>query len=148
MAAAIPLAIKALPFIQTAAAVKGVYDANKARKEAQAAQAQNIAQAQAQSAAMEAQMAEQTKAQQETAAAAKAKLEAEQAKYAEEKATADKTATELAAKVDEERRKAGERSASAIRARTRGGRRALLSEARLNPEVGILGTQSNNLTGM
>lgn len=148
MAAAIPWVVKALPYIQTAAAVKGVYDANKARNDAKAAQAQNIAQAQAQSAAMEAQMAEQTKAQQETAAAAKAKLEAEQAKYAEEKATADKTATELAAKADEERRKAGERSASAIRARTRGGRRALLSEARLNPEVGILGTQSNNLTGM
>lgn len=139
---------EALPYITTALAGKSTYDANKARREAKAAQEKNIVQAQQQASAMEAQMAEQTKAQQAAAAAAKAKLEAEQAKYAEEKATADKTATELAAKVDQERRQAGERSASAIRARTRGGRRALLSEARLNPEVGILGTQSNNLTGM
>jgi hypothetical protein len=96
---------------------------------------------------MEAQMAEQTKAQQDAAAAAKTRLETEQAKYAEEKATADKQASDLAARVEQERRESGQRMSASIRARTRGGRRALLSEARLTPEVGVLGGGST-LGGM
>jgi hypothetical protein len=41
------------------------------------------------------------------------------------------------AAADEERRKAAASEASALKARTRGGRRALLSQERLTPELGV-----------
>ena len=128
-------------------AAQMAYEGARAVETAQTAQAQNIAQAQEQAAQVQAQMQEQTKAQQAAAETAKARLQAEQAKYAEEKATADKVAADLAAKVEEERRISGQKASAAMRARTRGGRRALLSEARLNPEVGVLGG-GNTLGGM
>jgi hypothetical protein len=41
------------------------------------------------------------------------------------------------AAADEERRKAAQQEASALRARTRGGRRSLLSQERMTPELGV-----------
>jgi hypothetical protein len=49
----------------------------------------------------------------------------------------EKKAKEVQAAADEERRKAAQSEASALTARTRGGRRALLSQERLTPELGI-----------
>jgi len=44
------------------------------------------------------------------------------------------------AAADEERRKAAASEASALRARTRGGRRSLLSQERMTPELGVEAT--------
>jgi hypothetical protein len=49
----------------------------------------------------------------------------------------EKKSKEVQAAADEERRKAAQSEASALKARTRGGRRALLSQERLTPELGI-----------
>ena len=49
----------------------------------------------------------------------------------------EKKSKEVQAAADEERRKAAASEASALKARTRGGRRALLSQERLTPELGI-----------
>jgi hypothetical protein len=55
-------------------------------------------------------------------------------------------AREVQAAADEERRKAAAAEASALKARTRGGRRSLLSQERLTPELGVTGPQLG--TGM
>lgn len=146
MAAAAPV----LPYIATFAAVKTAYDANKAQKEAKAMAATAQAQQQEQSriaqenaSAMQAQMEAQTRAQQAAADAARQRLEAEQNRYAEEKATMEAEAKKRAQEIEAQRRDMAEREAGRIRARVRGGRRMLLSDARLNPEVGMLGGQTN-----
>ena len=58
----------------------------------------------------------------------------------------ERKAQEVQAAADEERRKAAQSEASALRARTRGGRRSLLSQERLTPELGVTGSQLG--TGM
>ena len=49
----------------------------------------------------------------------------------------EKKAKEVQAAADEERRKAAASEASALKARTRGGRRSLLSGERMDAELGI-----------
>ncbi len=46
----------------------------------------------------------------------------------------------MAQELEAERRKMGSEESSRMKARIRGGKRALLSEERLAPEVGMLGT--------
>jgi hypothetical protein len=58
----------------------------------------------------------------------------------------ERKAKEIQGQIDEERRKAAETQATQLRARTRGGRRALLSQERLTPELGI--TQDTLGAGM
>jgi hypothetical protein len=58
----------------------------------------------------------------------------------------ERKAKEIQGQIDEERRKAAEQQATQLRARTRGGRRALLSQERLTPELGI--TQDTLGAGM
>lgn len=134
---------QAIPFIQAAATAKMAIDADRARREANAARDAQLAQQRQANAQIEAQMAEQTKAQQMAAEAAKSQLQAQQAQYAEQKAQADTTAKQMADQLATERQQSAEREASRIRARVRGGRRSLLSDTRLTPEVGMLGGSSN-----
>ena len=49
----------------------------------------------------------------------------------------DRKAKEVQEAADEERRKAAAAEASALRARTRGGRRSLLSGERMDAELGV-----------
>jgi len=49
-------------------------------------------------------------------------------------------AKEVQAAAEEERRKAAAAEASALKARTRGGRRSLLSQERMDSELGISST--------
>ena len=49
----------------------------------------------------------------------------------------ERKAKEVQAAADEERRKAAAAEASALRARTRGGRRSLLSGERMDAELGL-----------
>jgi hypothetical protein len=58
----------------------------------------------------------------------------------------ERKAKEIQGQIDEERRKAAEQQATQLKARTRGGRRALLSQERLTPELGI--TQDTLGAGM
>lgn len=140
----------AVPYVMAAAAVKTAYDANKARQEAKAMNAAALTQQQEQAkiaqenaSAMQSQMEAQTRAQEAAAAAAREQLAAQQAKYAEEKASMEAEAKKRAEELEAQRRDMAEREAGRLKARIRGGRRALLSDARLNPEVGMLGGGTN-----
>ncbi len=72
--------------------------------------------------------------------AAKATLAQQQQQYAEQKTAMERQAADQAAALDAERRKIAERESSQMAARRRAGRRALLSDTRLNPELGITAT--------
>ena len=74
---------------------------------------------------------------QQQADTAKQAFEASQAQYAQNKLAMDQKAKEVQAAADEERRKAAQQEASALRARIRGGRRSLLSDARMDAELGV-----------
>lgn len=120
-----------------------VYQANEARKSA--AKARNASAAEARTATS--QMQQQIAAQQEQAKVARERLSAETAKYAEQKASLEAEAKATAATLEAERRKLGEEESSKLRARVRSGRRALLSDVRINPEMGVLGADSTGSLG-
>lgn len=132
-----------------AAAVIGssLYTANEAsnaRKAAEREQRKALAAQEAQAAAMRGEVAKQTAeyskqsaALQQQANLAKEQFAASQAQYAESKLAMDAKAREVQAAADEERRKSAMQEASALRARTRGGRRSLLSQERMTPELGV-----------
>lgn len=132
-----------------AAAVIGssLYTANEAsnaRKAVEREQRKALAAQEAQAAAMRGEVAKQTAeyskqsaALQQQANLAKEQFAASQAQYAESKLAMDAKAREVQAAADEERRKSAMQEASALRARTRGGRRSLLSQERMTPELGV-----------
>lgn len=122
--------------------------ATKAADEARAQQDQALQQARADAAAMQEQVARQTAAQEQAAQAAREQLAAQQRQYEEEKASMAKKAAELAAKQEADRRDMAERESARLKARIRGGRRMLLSDARLTPELGVLGGQASLAGGM
>lgn len=123
-------------FIAGAMLLGSAYQASEARKSARAARAV----AEREAAILEQQTRAQIEAQQETANLARERLSTEKAKYEEQKAAMEKESTRIAQELEAERRKMGEQESSKMRARIRGGKRSLLSEERLNPEVGLLGT--------
>ena len=123
-------------------------EARKARKEATANQIAQLQQQSADAAAMRQELARQTAAytQQASSIESQAKtareaFQASQLQYQENKLAMEQKAKEVQAAADEERRRAAQSEASALKARTRGGRRALLSQERLTPELGVMGTQ-------
>jgi flagellar biosynthesis GTPase FlhF len=90
------------------------------------------------SAEQQAKLMQDLTAQQRSAAdLAQAQLAQQQKQYEEQKLTMEKQASEQAAALEEERRKIAQRESAQMTARRRSGRRSLLSEARLNPELGI-----------
>jgi hypothetical protein len=128
-------------------------EARSARSEAERQQRKALAAQETQAAAMRGEVAKQTAeyakqsaSLQQQANLAKEQFAASQAQYAESKLAMDAKAREVQASVDEERRKAAAQEASALKARTRGGRRSLLSQERINPELGISAGQLG--TGM
>jgi biopolymer transport protein ExbB/TolQ len=92
-------------------------------------------------------MQQQIAAQKEQAAVARERLTAETAKYAQEKASLEAEAKRTADTLEAERRKLGEEESARLRARVRTGRRALLSDVRIAPEMGILGTEQSSTLG-
>jgi hypothetical protein len=85
---------------------------------------------------------------QQQAATAKQAFEAQQMQYSENKLAMEAKAKEVQAAADEERRKAAAQESSYVRARTRGGRRSLLSQQRMDAELGLgmdLGTGGTRL---
>jgi hypothetical protein len=128
-------------------------EASSARKAAEREQRKALAAQEAQAAAMRGEVAKQTAeyskqsaALQQQANLAKEQFAASQAQYAESKLAMDAKAKEVQAAADEERRKSAMQEASALRARTRGGRRSLLSQERMTPELGVTAGQLG--TGM
>ena len=78
-----------------------------------------------------------TAQQQQAANAAMLQLQEQQKQYQEQKLTMEKQAADQAAALEAERRKIAERESAQMAARRRSGRRSMLSEARLNPELGV-----------
>ena len=122
-------------------------EARKARKDAERQQTQLLAQQKADADAMRGEVARQTAeyskqsaSLQQQAELAKQQFEQQQLSYQENKLAMEKKSKEVQAAADEERRKAAQQEASALKARTRGGRRALLSQERLTPELGVTST--------
>jgi hypothetical protein len=85
---------------------------------------------------------------QQQAETARQQFELSSQTYRDNKLAMENKAKEVQAAADEERRKAAASEASALRARTRGGRRSLLSGERMDAELGLgmnLGTGSGML---
>jgi hypothetical protein len=77
--------------------------------------------------------------QQKQTSIAKERLSAETSRYAEQKGAMEAEAMRIAKELEDERRRMGQEESAKMKARARGGQRALLSEQRLTPELGTLG---------
>jgi hydroxylamine reductase (hybrid-cluster protein) len=134
-------------FISGAIILSTAYNANQARKSRQ--QAENdqrtlLAQQSADQAAMRTELAKQTAeyakqgaSLEQQAQTARQQFEQSQLNYQTNKLEMERKAKEVQDAADEERRKAASAEASALRARTRGGRRSLLSDQRMDAELGV-----------
>ena len=119
--------------------------ARKSRKQAESDQRTMLAQQAADQAAMRVELQRQTgeyakqgASLEQKAQIARQQFEASQQTYATNKLDMERKAKEVQAAADEERRKAAAAEASALRARTRGGRRSLLSGERMDAELGVM----------
>lgn len=151
-----------MPWIIAAAIFAGTaYTANeasKARRQAEQQQQQLLAQQKSDAEAMRTKLSEQSAiygrsagALEEQARLAKDQLATAQAalsqnvksyetglsQYQQARIEMEQKSKDTQKQIDEERRKAAEQQATQLRARTRGGRRALLSQERLTPELGV-----------
>lgn len=134
-------------FVSGAILVVGGYQASEARKSRKDAEkqqkallAQQIQDSNAmrgQVAAQTAQMARQGSSMEQQAQTAREQFETQKMQYGENKLAMEKQAKEVQAAADEERRKAAAYEASTLKARTRGGRRSLLSNERMDAELGL-----------
>jgi hypothetical protein len=137
-----------MPWIAAAVLLSTAYTSNQARKSRQ--QAENdqrtmLAQQASDQAAMRLELGKQTAeyakqgaSLEQQAQTARQQFETTQANYATNKLDMERKAKEVQAAADEERRKAAAAEASALRARTRGGRRSLLSGERMDAELGVM----------
>lgn len=134
-------------YIAGAIILTGAYSASEARKSRKDAEKQTKAQLAQQvkdAAAMRAQVSEQTRqfasqgaSMQQQAQTAREQFELQRTQYAENKLSMEEQAKKIQADAEEERRKAAAAEASALKARTRGGRRSLLSGERMDAELGL-----------
>lgn len=122
-------------WISAAILAGSTYQASQAKSAASKARAMAAQEAAAAQKSAEAQLLEQQK----QTSIAKERLSAETARYAEQKSTMEAEAKRVAEQLESERRMMGAEESAKMRSRIRGGRRALLSEERLAPEMGVLG---------
>ncbi len=130
------------------------YQANKSRQQASDDQRKALQQQADDAAAMRTQISRQTETYaaqaaslQSQAETARQQFELSQQTYRDNKLAMEAKAKEVQAAADEERRKAAAAEASALKARTRGGRRSLLSGERMDAELGV-GMALGNNSGM
>lgn len=121
-----------------------VSEARRSRKSAEAQQREALSQQASDAARMRDEVARQTQAYaqqatslQQQADIARQQFELSSQTYRDNKLAMEQKAREVQAAADEERRKAAASEASALRARTRGGRRSLLSGERMDAELGV-----------
>jgi hypothetical protein len=125
-----------MPFWISMAILGGsAYQADRARKSANEARRM----AQTESAAAQKMADAQLLEQQKQTSIAKERLSAETSRYAEQKGAMEAEAMRIAKELEDERRRMGQEESAKMKARARGGQRALLSEQRLTPELGTLG---------
>jgi hypothetical protein len=122
---------------QATEARKSRKDAEKAQKALLAQQVKDSEAMRGQIAAQTAQMARQGSSLEQQAQTAREQFESQKSQYADNKLAMEKQAKEVQAAADEERRKAAAYEASTLKARTRGGRRSLLSSERMDAELGL-----------
>lgn len=134
-------------FISGAIILNTAVSANQARKSRQ--QAENdqrnlLAQQALDQTAMRTELARQTaeyskqgSALEQQAQTARQQFEQSQLTYQTNKLEMERKSKEVQAAADEERRKAAAAESSSLRARTRGGRRSLLSDQRMDAELGM-----------
>ena len=127
-----------------ASSLYGASEGRKARMEAEKSQKKALQQQKVDAEAMRTEVAKQTAeyAKQSTSLQqqsdiARQQFDAAQLQYKENKLAMEQKSKEVQALADEERRKAATSEASALKARTRGGRRSLLSQERMTPELGV-----------
>lgn len=123
-----------MPFIALAVLGASLYSAQQQRKAASQAKDQ-AAQQNAQAAA---QMEKQIAAQRAQADVARATLDNSIAQSAQQKAKLEAEAQAASDSLDAERRKLGEAEAARLKSLRRSGSRSLLSDSRLNPELGLM----------
>ena len=136
-----------MPLIALSILVGSGYQASESRKSRKAAernQEKALLQQQKDAELMRSELAKQTTeyAKQGASLEQQAKLardqfNAAQLQYGENKASMEAKAKEVQEAAEEERRKAAASEASALKARTRGGRRSLLSKERMDSELGL-----------
>jgi membrane protein involved in colicin uptake len=124
-----------MPFIALAILGGTLYQANQQRQAANAARDE----ASRANAIAAQQMQAQVAAQQQQADIARRTLDVQIARNAEEKSRLEAEAKKAADEIDAERRKMGEAEAARLKSLRRSGSRSLLSDARLNPELGLGG---------
>lgn len=133
-----------MPWIALAVLSASAYQANEQRKASDRARVDAARQS-----SQAAQMAEQQLAvQREQAAIARERLNTEVGKNAEERARLDSQAKKMADDLEAQQRDYAEQEAQRLKAARRGGRRALLSDQRLNSELGIGGEANQLGTGL
>jgi hypothetical protein len=134
-----------MPWLALAFLGGSAYQASEARKSARAARQQ----AQAQSAQTLQVQQQQIATQRQQAGIARERLDYEMSRSREDRAKLDSEAKKISDELEAEQRKMAKAESSRMSAARRGGRRALLSQERLNPELGltsyedILGTGVN-----
>lgn len=134
-----------MPWLALAVLGGSVYQANEQRKAARSAR--NLAKAEAAQTYQTQQ--QQLAVQREQAGIARERLDYEMQKSREDRAKLDAEAKKIADELEAEQRKMAKEESSRMSALRRGGRRSLLSQERLNPELGltayedILGTGVN-----
>jgi len=136
-----------MPWIALALIGTSAYNAREARKsrmQAESQQREALAQQVSDAARMREEVTRQTQAYsqqatslQQQADLARQQFELQSQTYRDNKLAMENKAKEVQAAADEERRKAAAAEASALRARTRGGRRSLLSGERMDSELGV-----------
>jgi membrane-bound lytic murein transglycosylase B len=131
-----------MPFIALAILGTSMYAAQQQRKAASQAQDQ-AAQQNSQAAA---QMEKQIAAQRAQADVARATLDNSIAQSSQQKAKLEAEAKAASDSLDAERRKIGEAEAARLKSLRRSGSRSLLSDSRLNPELGL--TNPSDTLGM
>jgi len=134
-------------YIASAILLSSAYTANearKSRKQAEDDQRTMLAQQASDQAAMRLELGKQTAeyakqgaSLEQQANIAREQFATSQQNYQTNKLEMENKAKEVQAAADEERRKAAAAEASALRARTRGGRRSLLSGERMDAELGM-----------
>ena len=134
-------------YIASAILLSSAYTANEARKSRQQAESDQrtmLAQQASDQAAMRLELGKQTAeyakqgaSLEQQANIAREQFATSQQNYQTNKLEMENKAKEVQAAADEERRKAAAAEASALRARTRGGRRSLLSGERMDAELGM-----------
>lgn len=133
-----------MPWLALAFLGGSAYQASEARKSARSAQRQAQQQASQTFEIQQQQMA----TQRQQAGIARERLDFEMTRSREDRAKLDSQAKKIADELEAEQRKMAKEESSRMSAMRRGGRRSLLSQERLTPELGLTAYEDMLGTGV